>query len=114
MSESYILHVHVFIFRCNLKHKTLTMVENIPWQLSLIEFLFFLFAESARFILVLFHHRAKHNSRVYPTRNKSLSDQDLQNRFTDIIDFVYWMGDMYDCATNDKALQELAHALETE
>jgi hypothetical protein len=71
-------------------------------------------AESAKVVLVLFHHKAPHNSRVFPTRQKGVGSGELEKRLLDIVDWVFWQGAFYDCDTNARAEQEMIRAMTLE
>ena len=59
----------------------------------------------AQVILVIFHHRAHHNSKITnPTKN--LNVQSLG-----VVDAVFWQGSMYDCDVNQKAVTRVQELL---
>ena len=66
-----------------------------------------------RVVLLLFHHRARHNWKIAVATKKRLSDNTVLDKCQDIIDVVFWNGDLYDCPTNTKGAEEMAKFIKT-
>ena len=62
--------------------------------------------------LLLFHPKAEHTLKsFYPTRKRQLENQEVQRRFLDIIDVVFWQDKMHQCQINDDAVQDVAKVM---
>ena len=63
--------------------------------------------------MLIFHHLAKHNSKIHTATKERLSDRQTVEWCQDMIDLVFWMGDMYDCEANQKGLNKLKEIANT-
>ena len=58
-------------------------------------------------IILIFHNLAPHNGKIHTATKDCLSDRELVEKNDDMIDLVFWNGEMYDCDANTKAITKL-------
>ena len=61
-----------------------------------------------QYLLVMFHPRASHNSKVFPSRDKGFLDG---QPLIAAVDGVFWEQKWYDCPQNDTMVEEVAMEL---
>ena len=67
----------------------------------------FLSTDNVLVLVIIFHHLAKHNSKIWTPTSDRLQDRSIVDRSEAIVDAVFWNGDVYDCETNDVAVTQL-------
>ena len=84
--------------------------QTIDWCLTIVHKCCHVFSGVPSVVLI-FNHLAPHMSRIRTATKDRLSDRQLVNSSTDILDVVFWNGHMYSCDANTKAISQLREQL---